>query len=95
MLSDKLDDAEVETCHTRRVRRLALSEMDPSMLIGFLIHSREEFEQWRKAVTETEGKAIIHFHDKEPIYASRTERPEAVDEVETFDETGDDEEEER
>lgn len=84
---------DVETCHTRRVRRLKLTEMDPSMLLGFLIHSKEEFEEWRKAVSETEGKAIIHVHDREPKYATGNERPEAVDEVETWDEeaTGDDE----
>ena len=69
-----------------------MTEMDPSMLIGFLIHSKEDFEQWRKAVNETAGKAIVHVHDREPKYATGAERPEAVDEVETWDEgTGDDE----
>ncbi|KAK5126358.1 hypothetical protein LTR85_010594 [Meristemomyces frigidus] len=83
---------DVETCHTRRVRRLKLTEMDPSMLLGFLIHSKEDFDDWRKAVAETAGKAIIHVHDREPKYATGNERPEAVDEVETWDEaTGDDE----
>jgi len=81
---------DVETCHTRRVRRLRITEMDPSMLLGFLIHSKEEFDEWRKAVAETAGKAIIHVHDKEPKYATGTERPEAVDEVETWDEATDD-----
>ena len=61
------------------------------MLIGFLIHSKEEFEQWRKAVTEVEGKPIIHVADHEPKYVTGAERPGALDEVETWDETGDDE----
>ena len=85
---------DVASCHTRRVRRLRITEMDPSMLIGFLIRSRDEFEAWRKAVAETEGKAIIHVHDREPKYATGTERPGAVDEVETWDEATEDDERE-
>lgn len=83
---------DIESCHTRRVRRLKLTELDPSMLIGFLIHSKEEFEEWRKAIAEAEGKQIIHVHNqREPSFAPGSERPEAVDEVETWDETGEDE----
>ena len=92
MLSAQPKQEEIEACHTRRVRRLKISEMDPSMLIGFLIHSKEDFDEWRKAVTELPaeagGKAIVHVHDKQPVYATGAERPEAVDEVETWDETG-------
>jgi cysteine protease ATG4 len=80
---------DIGTCHTRRVRRLGMAEMDPSMLLGFLVRSREDFEDWRRAVSEVQGKAIIHVHDTEPRYATGPERPEAVDEVETWDETGD------
>ncbi|KAK4556267.1 Cysteine protease atg4 [Recurvomyces mirabilis] len=81
--------ADIETCHTRRLRRLGIAEMDPSMLLGFLIRSREDFEQWRKAVEGMAGKAIIHFQDREPVYrfsgAVGRERPGAVDEVEAWD----------
>ena len=93
MLSAQPTAEEMETVHTRRVRRLSITEMDPSMLIGFLIHSKEELEEWRKAVEGVEGKSFIHFHDTEPTYSRGVgaERPEAVDEVETWDETGDDE----
>lgn len=87
MLSPQPSGEDVETCHTRRIRKLPLSEMDPSMLLGFLIHSKEEFEQWRKAVSEMPGKAIIHVHDTEPKYATGNERAGAIDEVETMDET--------
>ncbi|KAF2717386.1 hypothetical protein K431DRAFT_158575 [Polychaeton citri CBS 116435] len=86
---------DIATCHTRRVRKLSISEMDPSMLLGFLVRSKEEFEQWRKSVAEgpsgpgEEGKAFIHIHEEEPKYAVGNERPGAVDEVETWDETGD------
>ncbi|EMC99638.1 hypothetical protein BAUCODRAFT_344306 [Baudoinia panamericana UAMH 10762] len=81
---------DLASCHTRRLRRLKIAEMDPSMLLGFLIHSKEEFVEWRKAVDEIGGKAIIHVHDKEPKYATGNERPEAVDEVETWDEATED-----
>lgn len=91
MLSPQPSSADVETCHTRRVRRLSIAEMDPSMLIGFLIRSKEEFAEWRKAVSEVPGKAIIHVYDVEPKFAAGTERPGAVDEVETWDETGEEE----
>nr|POF15279.1 putative cysteine protease atg4 [Quercus suber] len=82
---------DIETCHTRRVRRLRLTEMDPSMLLGFLVHSKQDFDEWRAAVEAIPGKAILHVHDKEPTYATGIERPGAVDEVETWDETGDEE----
>lgn len=61
--------------------------MDPSMLLGFLVRSQEEFEEWRKAVLEMPGKAIIHIHETEPKYSTGNERAGAIDEVETMDET--------
>ena len=88
MLSAQPTAEEMETVHTRRVRRLKISEMDPSMLIGFLIHSREELGEWRAAVEGGVGKSFIHFHDVETAFSrgGGAERPEAVDEVETWDE---------
>lgn len=59
--------------------------MDPSMLIGFLIRSEEDWLEWRKAVKHVQGKAIIHVADKDPAapgaagYEGRTD---AIDEVE-------------
>ncbi|KAK4497386.1 hypothetical protein PRZ48_011837 [Zasmidium cellare] len=94
MLSAQPSAEDIETCHSRRIRRLPLAEMDPSMLLGFLIRSKEEFEQWRKAVAEMPGKAIIHIHETEPKYATGNERAGAVDEVETLDETLDEEDDE-
>lgn len=91
MLSAQPSREDIETCHTRRVRRLGLAEMDPSMLLGFLIRSKQEFEEWRKAVAEMPGKAIIHIHETEPKYSTGNERAGAVDEVETLDETLDEE----
>lgn len=81
---------DIASCHTRRVRKLGIAELDPSMLLGFLVRSQEEFEEWRKAVTAVPGKPIIHVHDTESKYATGPERPGAVDEVEAW-ETGDEE----
>ncbi|KAK0334766.1 Cysteine protease atg4 [Friedmanniomyces endolithicus] len=80
-----LSGEDVRTCHTRRVRRLRITEMDPSMLLGFLVRSREEFEEWRRGVEGVVGKAIVHVHEREPRYATGVERAGAVDEVETWD----------
>lgn len=62
------------------------------MLLGFLVRSVEDFDQWREAISKMPGKAIIHVHETEPNYATSNERPGAVDEVETMDETLSDEE---
>jgi len=90
------------SCHTRRLRRIHIDEMDPSMLLGFLIRSEDEWKEWRKAISQhatsdtpdVKAKPIIHIHDTEPQYSGsgsdqgeRTgERAEAVDEVESCDE---------
>jgi cysteine protease ATG4 len=69
--------------------------MDPSMLLGFLVRSRDDFDEWRKAIAELPGKAIIHIHDAEPKYATGNERAGAIDEVETLDEDDDDDDGEK
>lgn len=84
---------EVSSCHTRRLRRLDIREMDPSMLIGFLIRDEEDWKAWRKGVADVPGgKSIVHVADKEvPRAAGRgVEREGAIDEVETFDTEEDD-----
>lgn len=88
---DDYTEEEIGMCHTRRLRRINIREMDPSMLIGFLIRDEDDWKKWREAVSTVPGKPIVHVTDKEPVYASVTkERPEAIDEIETFD-TEDDE----
>ncbi|KAK4964404.1 Cysteine protease atg4 [Elasticomyces elasticus] len=84
-LDPSTDD--IASCHTRRLRRIHVKEMDPSMLLAFLIRSEEDFGEWRRAVAAVRGKAIVHVHDAEPTY-QRTggERAGAIDEVESCDE---------
>ncbi|KAI5919681.1 protease required for autophagy [Camillea tinctor] len=80
---------EVDTCHTRKLRRLHVKEMDPSMLIGFLIRDEEDWKDWRRSVKHVQGKAIIHVSDHDPV-AQMEERGGVMDEVQTLsDEDGD------
>ncbi|KAH8158669.1 hypothetical protein CIB48_g9579 [Xylaria polymorpha] len=81
---------EVDTCHTRKLRRLHIKEMDPSMLIGFLIRDEEDWRDWRRSVKHVQGKAIIHVSDHDPV-AQMSEHRSAIDKVEIL---SDDEEEE-
>jgi cysteine protease ATG4 len=84
-------DEEMASCHTRRLRRIDVREMDPSMLIGFLIRDEEDWKAWRTGITNVPGKAIVHVADKEPLLSGHgTERESAIDEVETFDTEEDD-----
>lgn len=76
-------DDEVDSCHTARLRRIHVREMDPSMLIGFLIQSREDWVDWRRNVKHVQGKAIIHVSDRDPMLSGVGEAREgAIDEVE-------------
>lgn len=81
-----LSEEEVNSCHTRRLRRLPLKDMDPSMLIAFLIRDEEDWRKWRSAISQTSGKPVVHVADEEPsLHGQGAERPSAVDDVETFD----------
>lgn len=63
--------------------------MDPSMLIAFLIRDEDDFEQWKEGVVSVQGKCIVHVSKSEP-QPRGVEREDAVDEVESFDERDDD-----
>ncbi|RDW87214.1 cysteine protease ATG4 [Aspergillus mulundensis] len=76
-------EEEVDTYHTRRLRRLNIQDMDPSMLIGFLIKDEDDWKDWQDRVTSMEGKPIITIMNNDTT--SWQGRMEAVDEVETFD----------
>ncbi|ODQ81654.1 hypothetical protein BABINDRAFT_159913 [Babjeviella inositovora NRRL Y-12698] len=55
-----------ETYHTKRISRISLQEMDPSMLIGFLVTSKEDLEDWVEKVTLNK---IFHVSDEQaPSY---------------------------
>lgn len=77
---------EIATCHTRQLRGLKITDMDPSMLMGFLIKDEQDWEDWKKRLGEVPGKKIVNVYANEPpVPGQSSERKEAVDEVETFD----------
>jgi cysteine protease ATG4 len=91
-------EADVATCHTRRLRRCGVEEMDPSMLIAFLFRNEQDWEDWRRTVAEAPGKAIFHVLEGEGEQGEQRggevggsgERASAIDEVETFDDEDED-----
>ncbi|KAG6014381.1 hypothetical protein E4U43_006603 [Claviceps pusilla] len=57
---------DVDTCHTSRIRKIHVREMDPSMLVGFLIQNEEDWFEWKRCVKHVQGKSIIHVADRHP-----------------------------
>jgi cysteine protease ATG4 len=43
---------ELKTFHCERVRRMPLSELDPSMLIGFFCRDENDWKDFKKKVEE-------------------------------------------
>ncbi|CAG9949450.1 unnamed protein product [Clonostachys rosea f. rosea IK726] len=85
---------EIDSCHTNRLRRIHVREMDPSMLVGFLIRSEDDWKDWKRCVKHVQGKAIIHVADHDPSLPGGygpEGREGAIDEVEPL---SDDEEDE-
>jgi cysteine protease ATG4 len=83
------------SCHTRRLRLVDIGQMDPSMLVGFLIRDMNDWQCWKKAIQSTSknAKAIIHVSDQNPAaQETQNEREGAYDEVESLDGVADDEE---
>lgn len=83
-------ETDIDSCHTRRLRRIHVREMDPSMLIAFLIRDELDWENWRQAVKHANGKNVIQVADTSPaLHGVGSERDGAIDEVESFDEDED------
>ncbi|KAL9020755.1 MAG: hypothetical protein Q9185_002071 [Variospora sp. 1 TL-2023] len=82
---------DVNSCHTRRLRRLPIHDMDPSMLIGFLIRDRDDWDLWRRSLSQVQGKPVVHVADKEPVMdREEARRQSTVYDVETLDDDEDD-----
>ncbi|KAH6653705.1 hypothetical protein BKA67DRAFT_658049 [Truncatella angustata] len=75
---------EVDTCHTRKLRRLHIKEMDPSMLIGFLIRDEEDWVDWRRSVKHVQGKSVIHVSDHDPVAQCEAQGSSFMDRVEAM-----------
>nr|Q4U3V5.1 RecName: Full=Probable cysteine protease ATG4; AltName: Full=Autophagy-related protein 4 [Cryphonectria parasitica]AAY51673.1 putative cysteine protease Atg4 [Cryphonectria parasitica] len=81
---DQYTSDDINTCHTRRLRRLHVRDMDPSMLIGFLIKDEDDWDMWKDSVKYVQGKTIINVADHDPARGMPAEREAAIDEVETL-----------
>ncbi|KAL2261689.1 hypothetical protein VTK26DRAFT_3618 [Humicola hyalothermophila] len=75
---------ELDSCHTRRLRHLHVEDMDPSMLIAFLIKDEDDWDAWKSGVKHVQGKAIITVSPHDPARGMGSARPGAIDEVETL-----------
>ncbi|KAJ2902286.1 hypothetical protein MKZ38_000752 [Zalerion maritima] len=64
---EEYTEEDIESCHTRRLRRIHVRDLDPSMLIGFLIRDEVDWEDWRKAVKHVQGKQVINVADYDPL----------------------------
>jgi cysteine protease ATG4 len=87
---EALSVEELDTYHTRRLRRIHIKDMDPSMLIGFLIKDDADWADWKARVQSTTGKPIIHLVTGEPPIDAGHGRKEALDEVEVLDDSDSD-----
>lgn len=68
-----LQESSIESIHTKRIRLLNLSEMDPSMLVGFLVKNEDDFKDWKQRMTDPANKYnIINFFSSEPQILRRT-----------------------
>lgn len=75
---------DIDSCHTSRLRRIHIEEMDPSMLIAFLIQDEEDWRAWKEGVVSVQGKAVVSVAQEEPMLHG-TPREAAIDEVESLD----------
>lgn len=88
---ENYSDAEIGSCHTRRLRKLHIKEMDPSMLIGFLIRDRNDWETWCTEIRNAPGKGIVHIAERDLAREGGSSgRDDAIDEVESFDDDSED-----
>ncbi|CRG83259.1 autophagy-related protein 4 [Talaromyces islandicus] len=87
----KYTQEELDSYHTRRLRRLHIDDMDPSMLVGFLIKDEDDWTDWKRRIQTPQetGKAIVHVHaaNSETAPSPTHERATALDEVEALDDS--------
>ncbi|KAG8836292.1 Cysteine protease atg4 [Serendipita sp. 399] len=60
--------SELRTFHCDKVRKMAISSLDPSMLLGFLCRDEQEWKDLRERLAEMAKtkKAIFSIHDEPP-----------------------------
>lgn len=63
---EELTPSAIDTVHTNRIRQLHLEEMDPSMLVGFLIRDEADWNVWKSTIKDPAVQKIIHISSKPP-----------------------------
>jgi cysteine protease ATG4 len=77
----------LDSYYTNRLRRIHIKDMDPSMLIGFLIKDEDDWADWKNRVQSTTGQPIVHIIPGQLQPARGYARAEALDEVEVLDDS--------
>lgn len=78
---------DTSTVHTNKIRKIHMSEIDPSMLLGFLIKTKEEWDSWKSKIQNPEHKnKIVHISPDENPASLSNRKPSFV----VYDENGDD-----
>lgn len=80
----------IDSCHTRRLRKLCIKDIDPSMLIAFLIRDEEDWYQWRTAINNSGENPLVNISDTQITSAAfDTRKGDSLDEVLSFDDEED------
>jgi cysteine protease ATG4 len=84
------DDTDIDSCHTSRLRCLHIKDMDPSMLIGFLIRDEEDWVDWKNALGRIRSMApVVLAGQQHARSGAAVERASAIDEVESLSDEND------
>ncbi|KAJ5053565.1 Cysteine protease atg4 [Penicillium rubens] len=78
---------ELDSYYTSRLRRIHIKDMDPSMLIGFLVKDEDDWADWKKRIRSTPGQPIVHIFPSQHQPDHGHGRAEALDEVEALDDS--------
>ncbi|CAG8428682.1 unnamed protein product [Penicillium salamii] len=77
---------ELDSFYTTRLRRIHIKDMDPSMLIGFLIRDEADWIDWKTRIQTSPGKPIVHIFPGQQATHGEP-RAGALDEVEALDDS--------
>jgi cysteine protease ATG4 len=66
----RLDAQSMQSVHSQRIRTLHLKQMDPSMLVGFLIRDREDWEDWKNTILQ-QCRGAVNVSAREPMICAR------------------------
>lgn len=71
---------DITTVHTDKIRKIHLSDIDPSMLIGTLICDEDDWNDWKRSIQNPESKnKIIHISpDENPERITSFRKPSFV-----------------